>query len=155
MANGPRALANHARYLAGIQLEGWQSAVAEATRPQWVTDASYAPGFQLHLRAAYGWLLLAGARLTQLPDQPPMSVEALPQMAPGLVMAAELLSCRELERSGWLAELLSPLPNRPQPQSQPGLLATTSRVPDVTRASFWCEEYDRLVASFDNAVDES
>ncbi len=154
--NSPRALANHARYLATIQLDGWATALASDDRPGWVVDAAFAPALQLHLQAAYGWLLLAAARVTAPPPTPPRCVAELPSLAKGLTLPAEVQHCAELERSGWLAELLTPMPTRPQPRKPAvGVLASTAMVPDLDAARRWCLALDELVLAVDHAIDES
>lgn len=154
--NSPRALANHARYLAAIQLDSWTSALADGGRPDWVVDAAFAPAVQWHLRSAYGWLLLAASRVTAPPPVPPACVAELPPLAKGLTLPVEVQRCAELERSGWLADLLAPMPTQPQPRrSAGGLLASSAVLADLPTAQRWCGAFDELLVSVDHAIDES
>ena len=153
--NGPRALANHTRYLATLQMQAWQQAQAASNPPAWIVDAAFAPAVQLHLRHTYGWVLLAAARVAQAPPQPPQSVDALPAFAPGIPTSAELTQCRELEQAGWLADLLAPLPIGSPPPRKPGLLATTRGLPDLDQFRVWAEALDELLAAIDLTLEES
>lgn len=153
--SSPRALANHARYLATLQMDAWQQARAVSSRPAWIVDAAFAPAVQLHLRNTYGWVLLAAARVAQAPPQPPGSVDELPAIAPGIATSAELTHCRELEQAGWLADMLAPLPAGSPPPRNPGLLATTRSLPDLAQYRAWAEALDQLLAAIDLTLEES
>lgn len=153
--SNPRSLANHARYLAAIQLESWEAAMAAGGKPAWVINAAFAPAVQQHLRVAYGWLLLAAARVTAPPAVPPSSVAELPLPVRGLTLPVEVEHCRALETDGWLAELLTPMPLQPQPKGSAGLLASTAFVADIDRCARWCEQFDQLINAVDHAIDES
>jgi hypothetical protein len=153
--NGPRSLANHSRYLATLQMEAWQRALSDDNRPGWIVDAAFAPAVRWHLRQAYGWLLLAAARVAQAPPQPPHSVSELPGLAPGIAMSAELVRCEDLETDGWLSDMLAPLPTASPPPRQSNLLATKRSTPDLDQYRLWAEALDKLLESIDLTLDES
>ncbi len=90
------------RERAEVPLSVLQDAVGEAAR--W------------HLRAAYGWLLVALADLDDVPAEPPASAESLLAGEPGEAARGELVELRALEASGWLGDLLAP--GRPAPPKQ-------------------------------------
>lgn len=148
--SGARARANHARYMAVLQLEAWAWQLSLGQRPDWVIATAFAPAVQLHLTAAYGWLILDAAQVAKLPDMPPRSVNDLPGRAPGLGWSVELNHCLALEHSGWLSELLTPMPGDPAAASGAStLLASTGGVPDRARCQRWLVEFDALCAAVD------
>ena len=106
-----RGFANHAIYMARILLDTWESTIrSEKEFSPDVVNGAFAPAVRLHLIDAYGWFLLDAIKAPRLPDHPPHGVADLPKQQKGLPVAELIEDFARLERSGWLADLLSPVP---------------------------------------------
>ena len=102
-----RAQANHGLYLAKIQLSGWRHALAAQDVPAVTLNQAYLPAVREHLLGAYGWFLLEVSGTEQQGTRPPRGCAGLPGIAAGRAVPGEVREFRQLETSGWLAELLS------------------------------------------------
>ena len=97
--------------MARILLDTWESTIrSEKEFSPDVVNAAFAPAVRLHLIDAYGWFLLDAIKSARLPDHPPHGVADLPKQQKGLPVAELIEDFARLERSGWLADLLSPVP---------------------------------------------
>ncbi|WP_116364240.1 DUF6586 family protein [Parahaliea mediterranea] len=105
--SSPRGLANHHLYLARLVLAAWQRDVAAAEVPASTLAAAFGPACQAHLLRAYGWFLLAVSNPPELPATLPGRVADLPSPPEGRAISGELREFEQLEKSGWLAELLA------------------------------------------------
>ena len=103
----PRSLANQKLYHARILAESWRREMAEEVVPAGVLAGAFEPACRLHLRRAYGWFLLEIIEVAEMPELPPENCEHLPAIAAGKALPGEVRELQQLERQGWLAELLS------------------------------------------------
>lgn len=153
-----RALANHRLYLGALVLEAWRSARAQQSIPAPVLDQAFAPAVREHLLFAYGSFLLA---ITQ-PDAPPSAVPPrccaeLPKPAAGKALPAEIAEFMQLERHGWLAALLTPLPALPPESSRrsvENLLVPKAELPDCATCGDWHEALSELMDRMGDSLDE-
>ena len=104
--SAPRARANHSLYLAKILLGNWRAALEAQDIPSRTLCEAFLEATCNHLRDAYGWFLLEISQLDNAATVPPGSVAELPPIPEGRAEAGELRECRQLEESGWLAQLL-------------------------------------------------
>lgn len=131
-----RGFANHAIYMARILLDTWESTIrSEKEFSPDVVNAAFAPAVRLHLIDAYGWFLLDAIKAARLPDHPPHGVADLPKQQKGLPVAELIEDFARLERSGWLADLLSPVPAGLPPERQ-GMIVGGS-LPGLREFTAW------------------
>jgi len=150
----PLAYANQCLYHARIVQAGWQSLLEAQREPSLAINLAFAPLTQKVLLDAYGWLLLAGCRVTSAPEHPPHTVRDLPSLPAGLVLPADIAICAELESSGWVAELQAPI-SRNATVRQYNNLATNSAVPTLEQFDLWAQNLTALAQNIADAIDES
>ena len=150
----PFAFANQSIYHGRILLAGWRAAIDQRSEPAGQVALAFAPAVRKQLLDAYGWLLLAACRLTQVPEQPPHSVNDLPPLPAGLVRPVEVDACAALERDGWVAALKQPL-TRASLSSRPGQLASDVGGIEFRHFEVWLYELEGLAALIADAIDES
>ncbi len=102
-----RARANHKLYLARILLDAWQTALQAEQLPARTLNQAFATPVRNHLVESYGWFLLEISQPGSLPAVPPRHTGELPAVAEGKALAGEIREFAQLEREGWLAELLA------------------------------------------------
>ena len=115
---------------------------------------AYAPAVRKQFLDAYGWLLLAACRITQVPEQPPHSVQDLPALPAGLVRPAEVDACALLENDGWVAAMKRPV-TRASLVSRPGQLASDVSGIEIHHFEAWLEQLESLARRIADAIDES
>ena len=153
-----RGRANHHLYLARLLLDSWEAQRAAGAAPADILDAAHAPGVREQLLAAYGWYLLAVLDPTgDLEGPPPRCCAELPAPPAGKALPAELREFAQLEREGWLAGLLAPLPTALPARSRvPGnLLAAEQGMPDPVQARSWHRELSTTLARMNDSLEES
>lgn len=150
-----RGFANHALYMARLQLHAWADQRDAGTAQLAAVDAAFAPAVRLHLLDAYGWFLLASLRLSKLPDQPPHSAQELPELPPGITEPGEVEECRELESGGWLRQLRAPLPPGLPLRASRQSLAIERGYPDINDYRNWADALADLAARMGESLDEN
>ncbi len=168
-----RGRANHSLYLAKILHRSWQQALAEQNvSPQTLQQAFLGPVCE-HLRSAYGQFLLeVTGQQTDPGTTLPRSCDELPAPDPGKAVAGEIREFEQLEASGWLCDLLAPLPSVngvPGVQAGYGDLSpaksrdSLARDLSVTAGAHlanweqvhaWIDELERLFARMRDSLDE-
>lgn len=150
-----RARANHHLYLAKIVQTGWREALAAQAVPAQTLAQAYLPGVTEHLLRSYGWFLLEVTGAEQVPGTPPRSCGELPAVPPGKAVPGEIREFRQLERAGWLAELLAERDVVPGVARTPGnLVAAPADLPDLEQAANWTAELEALFARMRESLDE-
>ena len=151
-----RGRANQSLYLAKILLSAWRRECSDEALPERVLCQAYLPAVRSHLLDAYGWFLLDITDSTQLPRQPPHSCDDLPELPPGKAIPGEINEFRQLEHSGWLADLLGAWVDAGAAQARSaGNLAADAEYQGPDQAQTWV---DRLSEHFDrmgNNLEES
>ncbi len=150
-----RAQANHRLYLAKIQLSAWRRELAAQDIPAITLGQAFQPAVREHLLDAYGWYLLAVTGMEADPAALPRSCAELPPVAEGKAVPGEIREFQQLERDGWLAELLSPLaPQAGAASSSFNLASTAPVLPDTERAGEWIQRLETLFDRMGDSLDE-
>jgi Family of unknown function (DUF6586) len=150
-----RAQANHKLYLAKIQLAAWRQAVAAQDIPAIVLTQAFLPAARAHLVEAYGWFLLAVSGLDQLPGKPPARCSELPDVAAGKAMPGEIREFEQLEKEGWLAQLLAEPDEGVRSTRAQGNLAIASPVSaDSDSVQQWVDHLEALFARMSDSLEE-
>ncbi len=102
-----RSRANHKLYLARLLLDAWREGLSREQVPAAVLDQAYSGAVREHLVQAYGWFLLELCRTADLPQHPPRNCAQLPPPPEGKAVPGEVREFEQLERDGWLGELLA------------------------------------------------
>lgn len=154
--SSPRGLANHHLYLARLVLSAWAREAAEEQVPAQTLAEAFGPACHTQLLRAYGWFLLAIAGPDELPPEPPVRVADVPPFPEGKAVPGEIREFEQLERDGWLAELLAWQPPRPgQVVRRPGNLARpagTDAGPETLES--WAQSLDTLFQRMGDSLDE-
>lgn len=152
----PRGLANHHLYLARLVLGAWARERAAEDVPAATLAEAFGPGCHDHLVRAYGWFLLAVASPDAIPDTAPARVADLPPLPAGKAVSGEIREFEQLEREGWLADMLAWQPQRPgQATRAVGNLARST--PDTGghgRFEGWVDALDRQFQRMSDSLDE-
>lgn len=108
-----------------------------------------------HLRAAYGWLLVALAEPRELPLQPPLAVAEL-VASEGLQepLRGELVELRNLEQSGWLQTLLASADSSPPIRGPGSGIALVSGELDEQQLGRWHDAVAELIDRMSHGLDE-
>ena len=150
----PLAFANQSIYHGRILLNGWRTTLEQESEPPPQVALAFAPPVRSQLLDAYGWLLLAACRITQVHAKPPHSVDDLPPLPPGLARPAEVDACAVLEREGWVAALKQPL-TRASLSARPGQLASDVVGIEPRHFEAWLYQLEGLAGLIADAIDES
>jgi hypothetical protein len=148
-----RGQANHALYLARILIEAWQRDSAAESVAATTLAQAYVPAIRAHLTAAYGWFLLEITRPGTLPEQPPRSIDELPQTATGKALPGEIRELRRLEQDDWIGELLS-VSVVSAPTVSAGNLAVSVAGPTPAQAGDWADRLQTLFDRMGDSLDE-
>jgi hypothetical protein len=149
-----RALANHRLYLAGIVLDSWAAALARQEIAASTLAQAFYGGAREHLVAAYGWFLveITGA---PLPAEPPRSCTELPALVEGKAIPGEIREFQQLERRGWLAQMLAPGSTEIPASRQPNSLAVASNdLPDPNQVILWLRQLEATFDRMSDSLDE-
>jgi hypothetical protein len=150
-----RALANQKLYLAKIQLAAWRQAMAAQDVPAMVLTQAFLPAARAHLMEAYGYFLLAVSGLEQVPGRPPASCTELPDVATGQAISGEIREFEQLEKDGWLAQLLAEPDNAVQSVRAASNLAVGSPLSaDSASVQQWIDHLEALFARMSDSLDE-
>jgi len=157
--SSPRGLANHSLYLARIQLAAWRAELEREIIPAATLNQAFAPAACDHLKRAYGWFLLTLSGHADTSTAPPQCCSELPDIATGKALPAEIKEFAQLEKEGWLADLLSvhitvPSQYRPVPGRIGNLAVPTSGSPSVTEVTAYADQLDAHMARMSNSLDE-
>lgn len=151
-----RGLANHHLYLARLVLSAWQREVADGVTPARTLCAAFGPGCHEHLLRAYGWFLLALSAPGDMPAQPPKRVAGLAPPPDGKAVAGELREFEQLERGGWLAEMLEwecPAPGTSR-RSPGNLASAVEQTAGPGEFAAWAEALESRFARMADSMDE-
>ena len=118
-----RSLANQKLYHARILAGSWRREIAAQSTPATVLSGAFEPACRQHLRLAYGWFLLEILQTGELPDQPPLNTEQLPEIPPGKSTPPEIQELRQLEGDGWIGDMLAAQAGVATPPRRGGNLA--------------------------------
>jgi hypothetical protein len=150
-----RARANHELYLAKIVLGGWRREAGEQAIPASTLAQAFAGAVREHLVLAYGWFLLAICQANCPPQGPPRGCDELPAMPEGKVFPGEINEFRQLESSGWLADMLCrALPDPPAPRRSDNLASAPASLPDTEQAQIWLQELATRFERMGDSLDE-
>jgi hypothetical protein len=154
-----RGLANHHLYLARLLIEAWAGARARQDVAAQLLDQAFAPGAREHLLRAYGHYLLHILAPGQAEvSDPPRSCDELPAREAGKAMPGEIAEFRRLERDGWLAGLLLPLPPSGATSRRRGdtlaVSASADAFPDPDTLTAWRERLQSLFERMDDSLEE-
>ena len=157
--SSPRGLANHALYLARIQLAAWRADIDREVIPASILAQAFAPAVCEHLRQAYGWFLLTLIGAGDTTGAPPRCCEELPNIAQGKALPGEVHEFAQLEQDGWLADLLAfnitPITsNRPLAGSVSNLAVATPAYPSLADVTLYVDQLDAHMARMSNSLDE-
>ncbi|MDO8862412.1 hypothetical protein Q6D67_11940 [Haliea sp. E1-2-M8] len=152
--SSPRGQANHRLYLARLLLAAWRRDLAAEDIPASVLAQAFGPAVRSHLLDAYGWFLLDLQQPAQLPATPPHSVTALPPVAPGKAVPAEIAEFAQLEQQGWLAELLQEPGAEQHRRSAASLAAPAAHLLDPDSLQAQAQLLDDAFARMGDFLDE-
>jgi hypothetical protein len=148
-----RGQANHALYLARILIGAWQRDSAAESIAATTLAQAYAPAVRAHLTAAYGWFLLEITRPGVLPEEPPRSIDVLPDVAAGKALPGEIRELHQLEQDGWIGELLT-MSTAAAPAASAGNLAVSVAGPTPAQACDWADRLQSLFDRMGDSLDE-
>lgn len=149
-----RARANHALYLAKIVTAAWAMERGKQDIPASTLAQAFLAGARDHLVTAYGWFLLAISQGDMPPRGLPQCCAELLPMPKGRVYPPEINEFRQLERDGWLYDMLQP-PSFDMPvKRQPDNLAVAAQMsPAIEQVEHWLRQlqghFDRMGDSLD------
>ena len=150
-----RALANQALYLAKIVLRAWQADLDKQDIPARTLTQAYHNATREHLVAAYGWFLLAIARSDGPATGLVRSCDDLPPMPEGRVFPGEINEFRQLEASGWLADMLQEVDiDIPEPRQRGNLAVASTNGSGITQVADWLQHLERLFDRMGDSLDE-
>ncbi len=152
--SSPRGQANHHLYLARLLVAAWRRDLAAEDIPASVLAQAFGPAVRGHLLDAYGWFLLDLQKPAQLPEVPPHRVAALPPVAPGKALPAEIEEFARLEREGWLAELVREPGSATPRRSDTNLAAQVVDVLDPDSLETQARHLDNAFARMGDFLDE-
>jgi hypothetical protein len=157
--SSPRGLANHALYLARIQLAAWRTDIDKEVIPASTLAQAFAPAVCEHLRQAYGWFLLTLIGHGDTTGVPPRCCGELPAIAQGKALPGEIHEFVQLEQDGWLADLLAfnmtpPMQSRSLTGSRSNLAVATPAYPSLTDVTLYADQLDAHMARMSNSLDE-
>ena len=150
-----RGRANHELYLARIVLAAWREALARQEVPASILAQAFLDGVREHLAAAYGWFLLEVSRVEPLPDYPPRCCAELPPPPEGKVSPGEVQEFQQLEKRGWLRDMLQGRRAVPHPVRQHNNLAvaTTDEV-GPEQVDQWLQQLECAFERMADSLDE-
>ena len=149
-----RAQANHALYLARILTAGWQRELDAANVPVTVLAQAYEPAVCDHLASAYGWFLLEITQPDPAPELPPRGCGELPPPPPGRVLPGEVREFSQLEREGWLGELLRDRRGLVSRGRSVGNLASAELATGPEDCAAWADRLQDLFDRMGDSLDE-
>ncbi len=154
-----RARANHALYLARIQISAWQDQVGREQVPVTTLAQAFLPAAGNHLRTAYGYFLLTLVGATQLEASLPTTVADLPEIPQGQMLPPEVAEFQILEREGWLADMLAAVDlniaiRSPAIAATQTLSLTPAASASPEQALAWCDALQTLFDRMSDSLDE-
>lgn len=150
-----RSFANQKLYHARILAAAWRGQLKDQQIPSTVLADAFDPPSRRHLQLAYGWFLLEIAQLAPLPAEPPARCSELPDVDQGKVIPPEIRELQQLEKNGWLAELLQSDSGASSVPRSAGNLATAVEAtsgPDAIDQ--WIEQLQTIFERMSEALDE-
>ncbi len=151
-----RAEANQSLYRARIVLNAWDRLRDDRNYPELQLAGAFLPGLRQHLADAYGWFLLSVSGVEEIRDQVlPRDTAALPPPEPGRARAPELQEFAQLERAGWIGEMLdSASVPFAATRGAESLLVSDQQSPGYAVAARWVESLAQIMARMDDSLAE-
>lgn len=152
-----RARANQSLYSAGILISAWRSATDTGDLPPGALNHAFLPAVHLHLQRAYGWFLLHVSGVEDWNGDPPGRTVELPPVPEGKAVSAEVREFEQLEKSGWLGELLTArdaIVGTPVSRADAGLAVVSLEGSDCDDAMQWKRNLETLFERMSDAIDE-
>ena len=150
-----RSFANQKLYHARILAAAWRRELKDQQIPSTVLSDAFDPPCRRHLQLAYGWFVLEIAQLSPLPAEPPARCAELPDVAQGKAIPPEIRELQQLEKNGWIAQLLQPGSGASSAPRSVGNLATAvegTSGPDAIDQ--WIEQLQTIFERMSEALDE-
>ncbi|MDZ7781777.1 MAG: DUF6586 family protein [Halioglobus sp.] len=155
----PRANANQSLYLARLLLHSWQRARDEQDVPAAALARAFLPAVRQHLVNAYGWFLLEVTGNEMPSDgRPPACCAELPRLTPGKAEPGEVREFNQLERDGWLAQMLaatSAVQVQSGGRTRDNLASPAADTPDLAAAEEWAARLDATMERMRDFLEES
>jgi hypothetical protein len=151
-----RGQANRKLYHAAILVRMLRAELSRQELPAHVVLESVGLAVRQHLLEAYGWFLLELAGIEDISRGPPPGLAAL-QQAYGVSepLRGELVELQQMEREGWLAELLAPpAPTGAAPAAGPDGLAVREQVWSEAQLQSWHDKLAELFDRMSHGLDE-
>ncbi|WP_439101689.1 hypothetical protein [Congregibacter sp.] len=155
-----RGEANRALYRARILLEAWDRMRSEQRHSDVALIDAFLPASRELLIEAYGWFLLslAGIEDSAKATRPQSTVD-LPAPDPGKALSPEIAEFAQLEKGGWLAQLLADdgkgAPAAQSAQGAVGGLLVSDREPlGYPVVVAWAEGLAATMARMDDSLSE-
>jgi len=151
-----RALANQKLYHAKILVNSWRTACLDEQVAHTALEQAFGPAICEHLAKAYGWFLLEIAQPAEMPLIPPGCCADLPAVAEGKETPPEVREFLQLERGGWLAQLLNPqFGQSGTGQDRRNLaIVSSAEVFSPEQAEHWLAQLNELFERMTHSLDE-
>lgn len=152
--NAALGLANQKLYHAAVLIRMLANERERQQVPLPVLLEAVGEAVRWHLRAGYGWFLLALADVDALPAEPPSDVAELVQSL-GLTepLRGELVELRRMEGSGWLAALLE-TPRPGAMRRSGGELSVAEAGADEAQFQRWHDELEKTIDRMSHGLEE-
>jgi Family of unknown function (DUF6586) len=153
--SSPRARANEKLYHARILANSWREQLAAQVIPASVLQGAFADATRQQLQLAYGWFLLEISQPSELPPRPPAHSGELPEIAPGKALPGQIHELRQMEHSGWLADVLDPQATQAMVVKNPQSLALSApRAFGPDQIDTWIDQLSSLFEHMTDSLDE-
>lgn len=150
-----RSLANQQLYYARILANSWRLELASQNIPANVLAGAFNDAACQHLRGAYGWFLLEIVQVPVLPSVPPADSTELPELTPGKALPGEIRELRQLEQSGWIAQMLQHDEALQSASKTTGSLAiNVTQTPHPDKIDQWIEKMESIFSRMSDSLDE-
>ncbi len=150
-----RSLANQKLYHAAILIRMLGAELAREELPAARVLEAVGLAVRRHLLEAYGWFLLELAEVSELPAEPPTSIDQLEsRYGRSNPRRGELVELARLEGEGWLAALLAPPERTRSVASSGNLLAVAEQSWSQAELSQWHDSLADLIDQMGHGLDE-
>ena len=90
-----------------------------------------------------------------MPDVPPLSCDQLPEIVEGKVLPGEIRELHQLERDGWLAEMINPASDqRPATKTAGNLAMPVGHISGPDQIDSWIDQLQALFERMADSLDE-
>ena len=154
-----RARANHALYLARIQIAAWQEQVGREQIRGGTLAQAFLPAVGNHLQSAYGYFLLTLIGAAETEHSLPTSASDLPEIPRGKMLPPEIAEFQILEQEGWLTDMLAFADSNIAIRTSrvvvaPELSLTPAAAASPEQALVWCDALQTLFDRMSDSLDE-